>query len=228
MALSDNVWIKSSGLSNPKLPPNYVTQSAKYLRAGLKNGASDAGLKQIIKDTNTMTPWQYARNYQTVGKPLDLYAKAVKYSAGEALDAVKATAYSARNTVGDLARMNNLGMKTVAKTALGRAAPWVGAALGANELRKNVPELVRGIPAYMQERKAAKQSEANLSKLTAELDKQRKAKAASKLPNALKGPTYIPTVEEAKANSTFADTAPKAGEDVYAREARLYGLKANQ
>jgi len=38
----------------------------------------------------------------------------------------------------------------------------------------------------------------------------------------LKGPTYIPTVEEAKATSTkpmtFADTAPKKGEDVYARE----------
>jgi hypothetical protein len=151
MALSDNVWIKSSGLSNPKLPPNYVTQSAKILRAGLKNGASDAGLKQIIKDTNTMSPWQYARNYQTVGKPLDLYAKAAKFSAGKALDATK----------------------LVAKGALGRAAPWVGAALGANELRKNVPALVKGIPAYMQERKALKQSEANLKAL--------RAKAASKL-----------------------------------------------
>jgi hypothetical protein len=48
---------------------------------------------------------------------------------------------------------------------LGKAVPVVGAAIGAYELYKNVPQLAKDIPAYLKERKAAKESQANLKKL---------------------------------------------------------------
>ena len=48
---------------------------------------------------------------------------------------------------------------------LGKAVPVVGATIGAYELYKNAPQLAKDIPAYLKERKAAKESQSNLKKL---------------------------------------------------------------
>ena len=122
----------------------YVESAAKYLRKGLG----------------------------TVPKSLATEVGYQRMEGGINSDLLKQSGWGTRQ-INNAISNEYLGTKLVTKGVLGRAMPWVGAALGANELRKNVPELVKGIPAYMKERKALKQSEANLKDL--------RAKAAGKL-----------------------------------------------
>lgn len=148
----------------PDMPDRKVNvkgraQAAQKLR--VTDTSQKGFMKQVRSDIQKMSPKQFNKAYPVV----DEFKKIPKISP-TAFKNLASDSFRASNAA-KITTATKFVRTSAAARLLGKANPWVGAALGAMELKRNVPQLVKGVPAYMKERQAQKTSEKNLKDIRA-------------------------------------------------------------